>query len=60
MSEYKKTHPDFGKFPLIFSNTFTEKRKQESDKILERYKDRIPIICEKSASSKLPDIDKTK
>mmetsp|Transcript_22622 Transcript_22622/g.34917 ORF Transcript_22622/g.34917 Transcript_22622/m.34917 type:complete len:117 (-) Transcript_22622:18-368(-) len=45
---YKQAHPDF------------EKRKAEADKIRERYNDRIPVICEKSATSKLPDIDKTK
>ena len=45
---YKQTHPDF------------EKRKAEADKIRERYSDRIPVICEKSETSKLPDIDKTK
>merc|ERR1739841_232829 len=28
--------------------------------IRERYSDRIPVICEKSETSKLPDIDKTK
>ncbi len=27
---------------------------------MERYPDRIPVICEKAGSSKLPDIDKTK
>ena len=27
---------------------------------MERYPDRIPVICEKAATSKLPDIDKTK
>jgi hypothetical protein len=37
-----------------------EKRKAEADKIRERYSDRIPVICEKSETSKLPDIDKTK
>lgn len=35
-------------------------RKAESDKIREKYPDRIPVICEKSATSKLPDIDKSK
>ena len=45
---YKQTHPDF------------EKRKAEAAKIRERYSDRIPLICEKSATSKLPEIDKTK
>ncbi len=37
-----------------------EKRKAEADKIRERYSERIPVICEKSATSKLPEIDKTK
>jgi GABA(A) receptor-associated protein len=37
-----------------------EQRKNEADRIRERYPDRIPVICEKSKSSKLPDIDKTK
>ena len=60
MATYKQTHPDFGKSLLMFSNIFEEKRKAEADKIRERYSDRIPVICEKSASSKLPDIDKTK
>ena len=63
MTTYKQTHPDFGKstnLQLSFTNGFTDKRKAEADKIRERYSDRIPVICEKSASSKLPDIDKTK
>mgnify|MGYP002632500924 FL=1 len=47
---------------MDFSNVIPgiEKRKAESDKIKERYPDRIPVICEKSETSKLPDIDKTK
>ena len=35
-------------------------RKQEAQKILEKYPDRIPIICEKDPKSKMKDIDKTK
>ena len=45
---------------LITIFVFLEKRKAEADKIRERYSDRIPVICEKSETSKLPDIDKTK
>ena len=45
---YKQKHPNF------------EQRKEQSEKILQQYPDRIPIICEKAASSKLPDIDKNK
>ena len=37
-----------------------EQRLEESRKIKDKYPDRIPIICEKSASSKLPNVDKTK
>lgn len=55
---YKKDHPDFGKAPRI--KTPLEARKAESDKIREKYPDRIPVICEKSTTSKLPNIDKTK
>jgi GABA(A) receptor-associated protein len=37
-------------------------RKSESDRIKEKYPDRIPIICEKSIRNGglLPDLDKTK
>lgn len=38
-------------------------RKVESERIKEKYPDRIPIICEKSSKnggSLLPDLDKTK
>lgn len=37
-------------------------RKTESDRIKEKYPDRIPIICEKSVRNggSLPDLDKTK
>jgi GABA(A) receptor-associated protein len=41
-------------------NPNAAKRKEESDKIKEKYSDRIPIICEKDPKSKLNDIDKTK
>jgi len=41
-------------------NTF-EQRKQESDRILSKYSDRIPIIVEKNKNSNdMPDIDKKK
>ena len=47
MSDYKK------------SNTF-EERLTESNRIIEKYPDRLPIIVEKSKNSKLNDIDKNK
>ncbi len=37
-----------------------EKRKDEADKIMQKYPDRIPVICEKAKGSAVPDIDKTK
>jgi len=37
-----------------------EKRSAEARRILAKYPDRIPVICEKSARSDLPDIDKKK
>jgi len=45
---YKSKHPDF------------EQRKAEAERIRERFPDRIPVICEKSDTSRLPNIDKTK
>jgi GABA(A) receptor-associated protein len=39
---------------------FIGKRKIESQKIREKYPDRIPVICEKSKTSSVPEIDKTK
>lgn len=62
---YKKDHPDVGKCRMIihsYANRILclEARKAESAKIREKYPDRIPVICEKSSTSKLPNIDKTK
>ena len=54
---YKKDHPDFGRTSKLKP---IDTRKAEADKIREKYPDRIPVICEKSATSKLPNIDKTK
>ena len=61
-SKYKAQHPDFGTFahPILTLIEFIEQRKNEAERIRERYPDRIPVICEKSETSKLPDIDKTK
>ena len=62
---YKQKHPNFGKsdFEIKIKNNISilsDQRKEQSDKIRTQYPDRIPIICEKSTSSKLPDIDKNK
>ncbi|KAJ9459440.1 Autophagy-related protein 8 [Diplonema papillatum] len=37
-----------------------EERKKESERITQKYPDRIPVICEKHQQSNVPDIDKTK
>lgn len=43
----------------MFTNT-TEKRKSESTRILQRFKDRLPVICEKVENSDIQEIDKRK
>ncbi len=52
----------FKKNQSSFKNKYTiEDRIQESYKAINKYPDRIPVICEKSQNaSKTPDIDKTK
>lgn len=47
-------------FNFKVQNPEAAKRKQESQKISEKYPDRVPIICEKDPKSKIKDIDKTK
>merc|ERR1712010_59264 len=37
-----------------------EKRVEESDKILKKHADRIPVICEKAEGSDIPEIDRKK
>merc|ERR1712032_392781 len=37
-----------------------EKRSAEAKRILAKYPDRVPVICEKAPKSDLPDIDKKK
>lgn len=56
-SKYKLQHVEFGTLATL---TTIEQRKAESERIRERYPDRIPVICERSETSKLPDIDKSK
>jgi GABA(A) receptor-associated protein len=47
---------------LAFKKKFTiEERTQESSRVLTKYPDRIPVICEKNSKCKgIPDIDKNK
>merc|ERR1712054_438998 len=37
-----------------------EKRAAEAKRILAKYPDRVPVVCEKALRSELPDIDKKK
>ena len=39
---------------------FAEKRKEESIRILSKFHDRIPVICERVEDSDIPNIDKRK
>jgi GABA(A) receptor-associated protein len=48
------------KFKFKELNPDLSKRQGESQKIREKYPDRIPIICEKAPNSKLKEVDKTK
>eukprot|EP00340_Litonotus_pictus_P006292 CAMPEP_0170517642 /NCGR_PEP_ID=MMETSP0209-20121228/3559_1 /TAXON_ID=665100 ORGANISM="Litonotus pictus, Strain P1" /NCGR_SAMPLE_ID=MMETSP0209 /ASSEMBLY_ACC=CAM_ASM_000301 /LENGTH=124 /DNA_ID=CAMNT_0010802937 /DNA_START=1 /DNA_END=376 /DNA_ORIENTATION=- len=41
-------------------NPDSKKRKEESDKVREKYPDRIPIIIEKDPNSQIKEIDRTK
>ena len=44
-----------------FKNIDLLKRKQESTRIIAKYPDRIPIICEKNINNKnVPELDKNK
>lgn len=40
--------------------TVLEKRKAEAARITQRFKDRVPVICEKVENSDIPEIDKRK
>ena len=47
---------------MLFKKEFTlEQRKKEANSIINKYPDRIPVICEKNPNDKsLPDLDKRK
>jgi GABA(A) receptor-associated protein len=48
-------------FKYIKDNPDAEKRKEESTKILSKFPDKVPVICEKDPNSKiLHEIDKSK
>merc|ERR1712045_363034 len=52
-------------FLYTMSKSFKEehtvdKRKSEAERIRAKYPDRVPVICEKSVRSDIPDIDKKK
>ncbi len=54
--QYKTRAKEFGKAisPRL------EKRKEESERMLRKHSDKIPVLCEKAKGSSLGDIDKTK
>ena len=72
MQTYKQKVPKFGKYhwpphwhALICDLTCecsfdTEDRQSESQKIIEKYPDKVPIICEKAAKSNLPENERSK
>ncbi len=41
-------------------NKLVEQRRNECNSIINRYPDKIPIICERDPKSNLPDLDKKK
>ena len=47
---------------MVYKNTISlQERKDEVKRVLEKYPDRIPIVCERNTKSKnTPDIDKNK
>lgn len=45
---------------FIIILTVIDKRKSESTRILQRFKDRLPVICEKVENSDIQEIDKRK
>ncbi|CAO1941886.1 unnamed protein product, partial [Urochloa humidicola] len=46
--------------PSFKMNNELEKRQSESNRIRDKYPDRIPVIVEKSGKTDIPDIDKKK
>ncbi|KAI6111526.1 autophagy-related protein 8 precursor [Pisolithus thermaeus] len=66
-SKFKDEHP-FGTLSDLLRNStidnvgrsFAEKRKQEAERIRQKYPDRIPVICEKADRTDIPTIDKKK
>ena len=45
---------------IINNNNTFEKRLDEATRILVKYPDRIPVICDKSRNSLLPNLEKNK
>ena len=69
MQTYKEKVPSFGKSeaPRLNKQNLTtpslvclEQRKEESQKILDKYPDKVPIICEKHSRSSLPESERSK
>jgi len=58
-SENSKNSTNSKNLPYIKEFTI-EERCRESKRVIDKYNDRVPVICEKSIYSNLPDIDKKK
>ena len=47
--------------PVLFFFVFSEKRRSEAARVLKKYPDRVPVICERAESEKsMPEVDKKK
>ena len=45
----------------VFASLIAEKRTQESEKIMEKFKERIPVIIERASSElRLPELEQQK
>ena len=51
----------FSKNSFEFKRNFTfQERKMESNRVISKYEDRLPVICERNKKSNLINIDKNK
>ncbi|KAL6014447.1 hypothetical protein CA7LBN_003684 [Candidozyma auris] len=59
-SGFYTTHAPFVMRSQFKDENPFDKRKSESTRILQRFKDRLPVICEKVENSDIQEIDKRK
>ena len=61
MFEIKNMWNSNNKDTSVFKKSFTfEERISESSRVMNKYPDKVPIICEKGVGKDIPDIDKKK